>query len=92
MDDSYRLTLEETPDANDLDFVRERLNEFNRLHVEDDHHKPLTIFLRNHQGTIMAGLVGAIKSYVSRAMERNYWRLLNKRPSSVDAGSPTWTH
>jgi len=59
MDNSYRLTLEETPDANDLDFVRERLNEFNRLHVEDDNYKPLTIFLRDHQGTIMAGLVGA---------------------------------
>ena len=59
MDDSYRLTLEETPDANDLNFVRERLNEFNRLHVEDDHHKLLTIFLRDHQGTIVAGLVGA---------------------------------
>lgn len=58
-DNSYKLTLEATPDANDLNFVRERLNEFNRLHVEDDNHKPLTVFLRDRQGTIVAGLVGA---------------------------------
>ena len=75
MDDSYRLTLEETPDANDLNFVRERLNEFNRLHVEDDHHKPLTVFLRDHQGTIIAGLVGA-----------TYWGWLHVELLWVDKG------
>ena len=59
MDNSYSLTLEETPSANDLDFVRGQLKEFNHLHVEDDNYRPLTVFLRDHQGTIVAGLVGA---------------------------------
>jgi GNAT superfamily N-acetyltransferase len=58
MNESYTLTLEESPDAQDVHFVRERLNEYNFAIVGDDHHKPLVIFVRDDDNIIVAGLLG----------------------------------
>lgn len=58
MNESYTLTLEEAPDAQDVHFVRERLNAYNFAIVGEDDHKPLAIFVRDSDNAIVAGLLG----------------------------------
>lgn len=53
------LSLDKTPDAQDVQFVRERLNEFNRACLGfADEHKPLAVFLRDENGQVVGGLTG----------------------------------
>jgi GNAT superfamily N-acetyltransferase len=59
MADTYTLTIEDTANPSDADFVRQKLAEFNRQHVADDHYQPLHIFLRTDDQAIVAGLLGA---------------------------------
>jgi ribosomal protein S18 acetylase RimI-like enzyme len=51
-------TFEETPDPSDVQFINERLREYNRLHAEDDNHRLLAVFLRNADHNVVGGLVG----------------------------------
>jgi ribosomal protein S18 acetylase RimI-like enzyme len=54
----YTLTLQDTPDSSDVDFVNERLKEYNRAIVGDDNHRKLVILLRDADDTIVGGLLG----------------------------------
>lgn len=53
-----RPTLEDTPDPSDVQFLNERLREYNLLHAADDNHRLLTVLLRDPEGEIVAGLLG----------------------------------
>ncbi len=58
MDKTYTLTIEDTLDSPEADFVRQKLAEFNRQYVVDDQYQPFTIFLRDQAQKIVAGLLG----------------------------------
>jgi ribosomal protein S18 acetylase RimI-like enzyme len=53
-----RPTLEDTPHPCDVQFLNERLREYNLLHAADDNHRLLTVLLRDPEGEIVAGLLG----------------------------------
>ncbi len=48
----------DSPEFHDVAFIRNKLAEYNRIHVEDDNHKPLTVISRAAEGTILGGLLG----------------------------------
>ncbi len=54
----YTLEIEDAPDPEDERFVHERLSEYNRAHVGSENHQRLVIFLRDADGSIVAGLLG----------------------------------
>jgi GNAT superfamily N-acetyltransferase len=56
---SLRLSIEDAPKPDDVDTVRRNLSEYNCRHAEEDHYRPLAVFLRDEAGTIVAGLSGA---------------------------------
>jgi ribosomal protein S18 acetylase RimI-like enzyme len=53
-----RLQIETRPSAEDVQFLEDRINEFNVEETGIDDGQLLAIFLRNEQGEIMAGLFG----------------------------------
>ncbi len=53
------ITLTDTPTPGDLRVVRDGLNAFNRQHVPEDNYRPLALFLRSEDQTIVGGLLGA---------------------------------
>ena len=55
----YHLSLEEQPSSEDIRTVQEGLYAFNRRYVPDDDHRPLTLFLRGPDHTLVGGLLGA---------------------------------
>ena len=52
------MTVEETPEAADVQFVRAQLTAFNRARAADDQFQPLVILVRDAGGQIVGGLVG----------------------------------
>ena len=58
MDTSYTVTVEETPNPADAQFVRAQLTAFNRTWTADDQLQPLLILVRGADKRIVAGLVG----------------------------------
>jgi GNAT superfamily N-acetyltransferase len=54
----YKISIEENPSDEDVLFVREGLQHFNRLHVPDDDYQPVVLFLRDPDGTMVGGLLG----------------------------------
>lgn len=50
--------MEQEPAPADVQFINERLREYNLLYAEDDGHRPLAVFLRDEDGAIAGGLVG----------------------------------
>ena len=59
MSQNLTINLQETPPSEDVDFVRERLREYNISKVgDDDHHLTMGIFIRNPGGQILGGLLG----------------------------------
>jgi ribosomal protein S18 acetylase RimI-like enzyme len=55
---SYKPTLEEHPHPRDTDRLWQKLEEFNHQHAGPDNHRPLAIFIRNAEGTVVGGLLG----------------------------------
>jgi len=53
-----KLTLEATPDADDVRLVQEGLREFNQQRAPDDNHQLLAVFLRDAHDDIVGGLLG----------------------------------
>jgi GNAT superfamily N-acetyltransferase len=62
MTEKYTLDLDETPNSDDLQIIRDGLTAFNLQFVPDAQHKLLNIFLRASDGAVTGGLVG-----------RTYW-------------------
>jgi ribosomal protein S18 acetylase RimI-like enzyme len=58
MDNLYTLSLENTFSPNDAEFVREKLNEYNIQYFEAERHQGVSVFWRDKQGNIVAGLLG----------------------------------
>ena len=58
MDAGYTVTIEQTPDPDDAQFVRAQLTAFNLAWTPDDQFQPLLILVRDAGGRIVAGLVG----------------------------------
>ncbi len=58
MNEPYTLVVEEAPDADDVRIVLDGLRAYNRSCVGDDDHRTLAVFLRDEQGTLVAGLLG----------------------------------
>jgi GNAT superfamily N-acetyltransferase len=52
------LTILETPDPSDVQFLEDRLHEFNAAETGIDDGRLLAIFLRDRHGEIVAGLYG----------------------------------
>ena len=46
------------PTENEIDFIRERLNQFNKDNVGDDGHTPLNIAEYDKEGNIIGGILG----------------------------------
>lgn len=54
----YTLVLEETPNPEDVQAVRDALTTFNTDAVGPDNHLPLALFVRDRHGQIVGGLLG----------------------------------
>jgi len=57
MSETFTVVMEESPNRQDTDFVREQLAQFNLLHSPPDNHQTLTLFLRDQLGGIVGGLL-----------------------------------
>lgn len=55
---SYTIQLEETPAAEDVDFVKTALYGYNRRYVPEDDYTRLCLFIRDEAGAITGGLLG----------------------------------
>jgi len=75
MDVDCTITLEETPDPADVQFVRAQLTAFNRAQAADDRYRPLVILVRDASGQIVGGLVGG-----------TYWGWLHAETLWVEEG------
>jgi GNAT superfamily N-acetyltransferase len=58
MDAPLLISLEDAPNPEDVQSVSKSLMRFNRQHAPDDHYRPITIFLRQSDQTLMGGLLG----------------------------------
>ena len=58
MDISLTITLDDAPNPDDVEAVSHNLLNFTRQHAPEDHYRPLTIFLRKADQTLMGGLLG----------------------------------
>jgi GNAT superfamily N-acetyltransferase len=52
------LELSDAPGAEDAEFLRRALTDFNRTQVADDEHRLLRVFLRDGDGELTGGLLG----------------------------------
>ncbi|MBN1136407.1 MAG: GNAT family N-acetyltransferase [Anaerolineae bacterium] len=75
MDTNYSMTVEESPDPADVQFVRAQLTAFNRARAADDQFWPLVILVRDASGQIAGGLVGG-----------TYWGWLHTEVLWVEEG------
>lgn len=58
LNSSYAWTVEENPDQEDLDALRQRLRAYNRVQADIDRSTSLAIFLRDDRGQMVAGIYG----------------------------------
>jgi len=56
--EEYRLSLEEHPDRQDIEFISQRLIEYNKARVGHDDGKRLVILVRDESNQIVGGLSG----------------------------------
>ena len=52
------ISLEDTPNPDDLKTVRDGLSGFNFQYTGDDRYTPISIILRDNNGTVTGGLLG----------------------------------
>jgi GNAT superfamily N-acetyltransferase len=52
------ITIQETLNSIDAEFLQEKLNRFNRHFAPPDHHQALVLLARNKKGVIVGGLAG----------------------------------
>ncbi|HEX5547890.1 MAG TPA: GNAT family N-acetyltransferase [Ktedonobacterales bacterium] len=57
-DETQGLTVEDAPNEADVHFVEERIDAYNIAATGYDDYRPLTLFVRDDQGAIIAGLTG----------------------------------
>ncbi len=55
---ALNITYEPAPQPDELATVRAGLSTYNRQHAPDDAYQPITLFVRNADGTIVGGLLG----------------------------------
>ena len=55
---SPMIAYEPAPQPDDIAIVRAGLSAYNRLHAPEDTFEPLTLFVRDAQGTVVGGLLG----------------------------------
>jgi GNAT superfamily N-acetyltransferase len=58
MAEDYAITLEATPDPAEVTLVRAGLSAFNQHHAGDDSFAPITLFVRDLNGSVVGGLLG----------------------------------
>jgi GNAT superfamily N-acetyltransferase len=58
VNNDYSVTVERNPLAEDSDFIRGQLLSFNAKHVGSDNHETLSVFARDKDGNLIAGLLG----------------------------------
>lgn len=59
MKKSLTLVFEENPKQEELEFIGQNLSKFNRDCAGEDDFKPLNIFLRDADGSLVGGFIGA---------------------------------
>jgi GNAT superfamily N-acetyltransferase len=59
MSNTYTITSEETPSPSDLTAVRDGLEAFNQAHAEAVNYRPRNLFVRDAEGKVAGGLIGA---------------------------------
>jgi GNAT superfamily N-acetyltransferase len=52
------LSIDDDPSPQDVDFVENSLRQYNLLHAPADNYRPLQIFLRSEENTLLGGLLG----------------------------------
>jgi len=57
--DTYRITIEENPNPGDIQTVVKGLDEYNFARTDQYHHRVMNIFLRDPDGGVKGGLIGA---------------------------------
>ena len=58
MSDQYRVALEESPNAADIDAIRTGLDQFNESQVGPINWRPFAVFIRDADDRVVGGLVG----------------------------------
>jgi GNAT superfamily N-acetyltransferase len=58
MHPTHTLTIQEHSDPADRQVIGRGIDEFNRQHAGDENHRPLSIFIRDDTGVVVAGLLG----------------------------------
>ena len=58
MNSTYSIRVNDTPDPQDVNLVRQGLYEYNCTFAPDGGFRPLTIFLRDSDGKLVGGLLG----------------------------------
>jgi GNAT superfamily N-acetyltransferase len=58
LEPTHSLSIELDPDPADRQVVGRGIDEYNVQQAGDMHHQPLTIFIRNGAGQVIAGLLG----------------------------------
>ncbi len=56
----FRLLSEPNSSASDQQFIRDSVDEFNMVTVNDRNYSPVTIFVRDASGTIVGGILGGV--------------------------------
>jgi GNAT superfamily N-acetyltransferase len=59
MSDTYTMTIESTPAPEDVKAVWMGLDAYNRQHAGDDAFQSLTLLVRDPEGAVVGGLLGA---------------------------------
>ena len=67
------ISIHETSDPKEADFIQEQLNHYNLLFAPPDNHQSLTLLARDQKDNIIAGLVGV-----------TYWEWLHIETLWVD--------
>lgn len=57
MNDSPKISFEESPEREDIKFIADKIDEFNYSRVGYDDFEPLRIFLRDENNVIVGGLL-----------------------------------
>jgi GNAT superfamily N-acetyltransferase len=58
MQSAFMITLDDAPNPDDIQAVSTGLMQFNLHHAPEDHYRPITIFLRRPDQTLVGGLLG----------------------------------
>ncbi len=71
METQHRITLEENPQARDMSAIVQGLAEFNRLHTDGAVPEYMLVTVRDDQGALVGGLVGA--TYLGWLQVHSVW-------------------